>query len=338
MGPHEFKVIGLKNNYLHPCLEEITVAGGSCSKSTGWIDVEINLAGLSTKSVVSFSERAKRFFLSRSCCRNLNIIPKTFPHPPHLEAQALQSDRSPPSRPSTIPLKPVEENITGLKQYLLSSFSQSTFNKEPPFPKLSTTPATIHLKPDYIVPKPAYTPATVAEHWKAEVKASIDRDVKAGILVKVPLNEPTEWCSRMVVVKKKDGRPRRTVAFQRLNQQCLREPNHGDSPFHTARRIQPNTWKSVFDAVDGYHSVELDAKSSHLTTFITPWGRYRYLRFPQGHCAAGDAFVGRVQQIMAQIPRMVRIVDDMCVFDQSIEEAFWHAWDVLETCAKMALC
>ena len=37
---------------------------------------------------------------------------------------------------------------------------------------------------------------------------------------------------------------------------------------------------------------------------------------------------------MAQIPRMVRIVDDMCVFDQSIEEAFWHAWDVLETCAK----
>ena len=31
---------------------------------------------------------------------------------------------------------------------------------------------------------------------------------------------------------------------------------------------------------------------------------------------------------------MVRIVDDVCLYDASIEEAFWHAWDLLETCAN----
>ena len=91
---------------------------------------------------------------------------------------------------------------------------------------------------------------------------------------------------------------------------------------------------SVFDAVDGYHSVQLDEVSSKLTTFITPWGRYRYLRFPQGHCSAGDAFNGRVQEVLSQIPRMVRIVDDMCIYDTTIEQAFWHAWDLLTTCAN----
>ena len=95
-----------------------------------------------------------------------------------------------------------------------------------------------------------------------------------------------------------------------------------------------NTWKSVLDAVDGYHSVELDEESSKLTTFVTPWGRYRYLRFPQGHKSAGDAFNGRVQLILKDIPRLVRIVDDMCIYDTSIEKAFWHAWDVLTTCAN----
>ena len=199
---------------------------------------------------------------------------------------------------------------------------------------MSTPQAKIHLKPHYIIPKPAYWPATVAAHWAEEVRKSIEDDVEAGILIKVPFNEVTEWCARMVIVSKKDGRPRRTVDYQQLNKQCMREPNHGESPFHTVRCIPENTWMCVFDAVDGYHSVELDEESSKLTTFITPWGRFRYLRFPQGHCSAGDAFNGRVQEILSKIPRLVRIVDDMCIYDQTIEQAFWHTWDLLTTCAE----
>ncbi len=148
------------------------------------------------------------------------------------------------------------------------------------------------------------------------------------------MNEPTVWCARMVVVPKKDGCLRRTVEFQQLNAHCLREPNHGSSPFHTARGIPPNTWKSVFDAVDGHHSVELDPESSKLTTFIRKWGHYRYLRFLQGHTSAGDAFNGRVQSILSNIQRLVRVVDDICLYDDTIEGSFWHAWELLETCAK----
>ena len=348
MGQSQLKHLGLTQSSLYPCSDQVAVAGGSTISTTGWIEVKIILEGVSTEAIVYFSKRAKRFFLSRKCCRELHIIPQSFPHPPKqngnntsavqsisdLETDSGGNSNNIPPRPLQIPFAPVEGNIVALKKYILDKFASSAFCKNKPFPKLSTPPAKIHLKPDHIVPKPAFWPATVAEHWSEEVKRSIDRDVEAGILTKVPFNEATKWCARMVVVPKKDGRPRRTVDFQQLNKQCLREPNHGESPFHTARRVPENTWKSVLDAIDGYHSVEIDQESSRLTTFITPWGRYRYLRFPQGHCSAGDAFNGRVQKILFKIPRLVRIVDDMCLYDQTIEQAFWHVWDLLTTCAK----
>ena len=352
MGQSQLKQLGVTQSSLHPCCDQIAVAGGSTIPTTGWMKIKITLREATTEATVYFSKRAKRFFLSRRCCRELNIIPLTFPYPPQknndkviavvepdttlkVEADTVfESKRVTPSRPSEIPFAPIEGNIPALKRYILDKFASSVFSNNKPFPKLSTPPAKIHLKPDHVVPKPAYWPATVAEHWSEEVKRSIEQDVEAGILTKVPFNEATEWCARMVVVPKKDGRPRRTVDFQQLNKQCLREPNHGESPFHTARRVPENTWKSVFDAIDGYHSVEIDPESSKLTTFITPWGRYRYLRFPQGHCSAGDAFNGRVQKILSQIPRLVRIVDDICLYDQTIENAFWHAWDLLTTCAE----
>ena len=304
LGPQQLKILKLSTSSLSRCNNKISVAGGSSITASGWFKVAFRLHDKKSEQIVYFSACAKRFFLSRQVCIDLGVVPPSFPHPPtNTKHVAIVEKCQPiiPHKPSVIPFAPQAENVEKLKKYLTDSFADSAFNRNKPFPKLSTPPAHIHLKPDHIIPKPAYWPATVAEHWADEVKKSIDRDVESGILMKVPMNEPTVWCARMVVVRKKDGSPRRTVDFQQLNAQCLREPNHGESPFHTARRIPSKTWKSVLDAVDGYHSIELDSESSKLTTFITPWGRYRYLRFPQGHCSAGDAFNGRVQHILSTV-------------------------------------
>ena len=92
----------------------------------------------------------------------------------------------------------------------------------------------------------------------------------------------------MVVVTNKGGTPRRTVDFQHLNSQSQRETHHCQPPFQLVSQIPSNTKKTVVDAVDGYHAIKLDTESQALTTFITEWGRFMYLRMPQGLIAAGD--------------------------------------------------
>ena len=88
------------------------------------------------------------------------------------------------------------------------------------------------------------------------------------------------------------------------------------------------------DAVDGYHSVKLDEESQPLTTFITEWGRYTYLRMPQGFVASGDAYTSRYDDIIKDVPRKVKIVDDTLLYDNTIQEAFFAAWDYFSLCAN----
>ena len=98
--------------------------------------------------------------------------------------------------------------------------------------------------------------------------------------------------------------------------------------------VPPNTKKTILNAMDGYNAIELDAESQPLTTFITEWGRFIYLHLPQGFLAAGDAYTRRYDEVIKDIPRKVKIVDDTLLYDYSIEEAFFHTWDYLTTCAE----
>ena len=90
----------------------------------------------------------------------------------------------------------------------------------------------------------------------------------------------------------------------------------------------------MFDAVDGYHSVKLDEESQPLTAFISEWGRYMYLRLPQGYLAAGDAYTRRFDELISELPHKIKIVDDCLLHDDNIEQSFFHAWDFLTICAK----
>ena len=57
------------------------------------------------------------------------------------------------------------------------------------------------------------------------------------------------------------------------------------------------------------------------------------MRTPQGLCSAGDAYNRRVDEILIDVPRKWRIVDDTLLYDDNVEGAFYHAFDLLHTCA-----
>ena len=53
-------------------------------------------------------------------------------------------------------------------------------------------------------------------------------------------------------------------------------------------------YKMLKDATQVYWHVVLDLASSLLTTFNTPWGKYRWLRLPFGLKIASDVFQERL--------------------------------------------
>ena len=179
-----------------------------------------------------------------------------------------------------------------------------------------------------------HTPIPVPLHWQEQVKADIDRDVSLGVLEPVPVGEPVTWCHRMVVCAKKSGQPRRTVDFQPLNKFASRETHHTQSPFLQARAVPHDMRKTVFDAWNGYHSVPIREEDRHFTTFITPWGRYRYKTAPQGYIASGDGYTRRYDEIVAHIKNKTKCIDDTLLWAPTIEGSFYSAVEWLDICGR----
>jgi hypothetical protein len=179
-----------------------------------------------------------------------------------------------------------------------------------------------------------HTPVPVPLHWQDEVKAGLDADVQLGVIEPVPVGNPVTWCHRMVVCAKKNGKPRRTVDLQALNAHATRETHHTRSPFHQARSVPSGTKKTVFDAWNGYHSVPLHLEDRHLTTFITPWGRYRYCSAPQGYIASGDGYSRRFDEIVADVPDKTKCIDDTILWSDDLEASFHQAVNWLDICGR----
>ena len=123
----------------------------------------------------------------------------------------------PPELPQPIESYSVEE----LKKRLLDHYKSSTFNtcKHQQLPLMQGPPLEFHVDENatsYV----CHTPAAVPAHWEEKVKSDLDRDVDLGVLEKVPPNTPVTWCHRMVLTRKHNGDPRRTVNLQPLNNAC----------------------------------------------------------------------------------------------------------------------
>ena len=83
------------------------------------------------------------------------------------------------------------------------------------------------------------------------------------------------------------------------------------------------------DAWNGYHSVPLRESDRHLTTFITPFGRWQYTRAPQGFLSSGDGYNRRFDAILSEFQRKERCVDDTIYYDEDLETHWWRAIDFI---------
>lgn len=359
-GFKESDLIPVKHSLYAANKEKIDVLGAILIRLSGTdVDGELRSAAI----MVYVSPRTHRFYLSKEALIQLDVIPRDFPRIGSatencgISESAVFGDQIngqsetdanlapcgcpkrtlPPPRPQNLPFACTEGNIPKMREWLLQQYSSSTFNqcKHQQLPGMAGPSIRLHVQPD-AKPSAVHTPATVPLHWQEEVKDQLDADVALGVIEKVPIGEPSAWCHRMVLARRADGKPRRTVDLSPLNAHCLRETHHVQAPFKQAKAIPSNTWKTVTDAWNGFHSVPIHCDDRHYTTFITPWGRYRYKVAPQGFIASGDGYSRRFDEIIADVERKSKCVDDTIMWDEddNLESHWWRTIDFITLCGN----
>ena len=320
----------------------------------------------STHQLCYISRHVNSTFLSLSACIDLGLVPSSFPEvglcdnlPPTASIQSLTAPSRPscsnsgvpssasdtcncprrelpPETPAVLPCAPTAENVPRLRQYILDRYKASAFNicEHQPLHLMDGSPPLRIFVDEDARPAAVHSPSKIPLHWEQAVKEGLDRDVRLGVLEKVPVNTPVTWCSRMVITAKHDGSPRRVVDYTGLNKHAPRQTHHTESPWSIVSSIPPNKVKSVVDCWHGYHSVPLHPADRHLTTFITPWGRYQYRTCPQGLICAGDAYTQRKSEIMEGFENHKTCVDDSVIYDDTIEENFYRVCQFLEKAAR----
>ena len=143
----------------------------------------------------------------------------------------------PPSSPATLPCAPTEENLPRIKQFILDRYAASSFNvcEHQPLPLLKgSPPLQLHVDPA-AKPVAVHRPAVVPLHWQKAVHEGLLRDVRLGVLERVPVNTPVRWQSRMHITAKHNGDPRHTLDYQAVNSVSPRQT-------HPITRPHCGTW------------------------------------------------------------------------------------------------
>ena len=88
------------------------------------------------------------------------------------------------------------------------------------------------------------------------------------------------------------------------------------------------------DTCHGYWSIVLDEESSLLTTFKSPFGRYRFLHLPFSLVCSQDIFQKKVDQFLEECPGCIGIANDITVHGHTETEHDAHLHNLMQVTCK----
>ena len=209
------------------------------------------------------------------------------------------------------------------KDYVLSEF-RDVFEG---IGRLPGGPYHIQLRPD--AQPVQHPPRAVPEKKKAAYKDELERLSSLGIIE--PVEGHTDWINSIVPVAKPDGSIRLCLDPKDLNRCLKRNQYYTKTIDEVCAELYGSKYFTLVDAKSGYWMVELDSESSLLTTFNTPWGKYKWLRLPFGLKVSADVFQERLNAVLKEVDGITACVDDILARGTDSKEHDVNLLRLLET-------
>jgi len=139
----------------------------------------------------------------------------------------------------------------------------------------------VHLEVNPKVPAVQMPLRRLPVALRDQVKAELDQLVANEVIT--PVTEPTDWVNALLVVQKPEGQGVRICIDPKfLNQALQRSTFYMQCIDDILPQLGNVKVLSCVDIKHAFWSLKLDKESSLLTTFETPFGRYRWLRLAMG--------------------------------------------------------
>ena len=180
---------------------------------------------------------------------------------------------------------------------------------------------------DEVAPK-IHAPRRLPIEKSDQVRKQLDAMEADGIIIRV--QGPTDWVSSMLVREKSNGQLRICLDPSDLNKALKREHHPPRSVEDVNHKFSGAKYFTKLDAKNGYWNVKLDTQSSYLTTFNTPFGRYRYLRLPFGLRVSQDIFQQLMDDAYQGCRGAVNIADDIVAYGVSDREHDTNLHETME--------
>ena len=184
---------------------------------------------------------------------------------------------------------------------------------------------------DSVIPFNLTTPRRIPIPLLPKVKEELGRMEQMGVIEQI--DQPTQWCSSIVVVPKRNGSVRICGDFVQLSKAVQREVHQMPTTEQTLAKLSGAKIMSKLDANSGFWQRKLSENSKLVTTFITPWGRYCFTRLPFGISSAPEHFQKAMQRILEGLDGVECQVDDILVFGETQEQHDKRLIAVLERLA-----
>ena len=301
------------------------------SDMLGSVFIAMSYGNKTINGWVTVMESLPRSLLSYDHTKGLGMIPADFPRP--IENGSVRNASV--SRSSSRQLPSSHTPPAEVKKFFMEEFPDVLMTKEDfhdgaALKEMSGPPMRIHVKKD-AVPFAIYTPRVIPLAWQNDVKNELEAMVKQGIIT--PVSGPSEWCHPLVTVAKPKGGVRLTVDLSNINGQTIRPAHPSPTPHTAVRQVNPRArYFTTMDALYGYWQMKLAEEDQYLTTFITPYGRFRFCRGPMGFVATGDEFCRRGDVALSGVQQCVKVVDDILLWDEHFDAHLERVYEVLVRC------
>ncbi|CAB3998752.1 Hypothetical predicted protein [Paramuricea clavata] len=131
----------------------------------------------------------------------------------------------------------------------------------------------------------------------------------------VPVTQPTNWLSNMLIKEKPNGKLRICIDPSQTINKAIKRPIYTiptieeKLPFLTKAKVF-----TIGDVSEAFHNVVLDELSSLLTIFQGSNGRYRYLHMSFGISSGPEEYQRRQREFLEGLEDVINIADDICIF------------------------